>query len=159
MKKRLIAKLMGVTVLAVLAVGATPAAAAVIEFTLGSDPAVELLSYQPSTTSFTVTALLGSTSATWVQDVQTGRIFSQAVVTDTAPPTITTTTFSDVLAASESIDSTKIIPTITGTFEFESASMTVSSAVPEPSTWAMMLVGFAGLGFAFRRSRRKLATA
>jgi hypothetical protein len=29
-----------------------------------------------------------------------------------------------------------------------------SSAVPEPSTWAMMLLGFAGLGFAFRQSLR-----
>lgn len=27
----------------------------------------------------------------------------------------------------------------------------LSSAVPEPATWAMMLVGFAGLGFAARR--------
>lgn len=26
--------------------------------------------------------------------------------------------------------------------------------VPEPSTWAMLILGFAGLGFAFRRSRR-----
>jgi CHRD domain/PEP-CTERM motif len=32
------------------------------------------------------------------------------------------------------------------------------SAVPEPSTWAMMLLGFAGLGFAFR-SRRKVSFA
>jgi hypothetical protein len=31
------------------------------------------------------------------------------------------------------------------------------AAVPEPSTWAMMLLGFAGLGFAFRRSQRKAA--
>jgi hypothetical protein len=30
--------------------------------------------------------------------------------------------------------------------------------VPEPSTWAMMLVGFAGLGFAgYRASRRAVA--
>ena len=35
----------------------------------------------------------------------------------------------------------------------------VVAAVPEPSTWAMMLLGFAGLGFAFHRSRRKLAAA
>jgi PEP-CTERM motif len=38
-----------------------------------------------------------------------------------------------------------------------SGSVTVQSVtpgVPEPSTWAMMLLGFAGLGFAFRRSRR-----
>jgi hypothetical protein len=32
----------------------------------------------------------------------------------------------------------------------------ISSTVPEPSTWAMMLIGFAGLGFAFRQSRRKV---
>ena len=31
--------------------------------------------------------------------------------------------------------------------------------VPEPSTWAMMLLGFAGLGFAFRQSRRKVSFA
>jgi hypothetical protein len=30
-----------------------------------------------------------------------------------------------------------------------------TGAGPEPSTWAMMLIGFAGLGFAFRQSRRK----
>ena len=31
-------------------------------------------------------------------------------------------------------------------------------AVPEPSTWAMMLLGFAGLGYAgFRRSRQPVA--
>jgi hypothetical protein len=30
-----------------------------------------------------------------------------------------------------------------------------ASAVPEPSTWAMMLIGFAGLGFAgFRRAQK-----
>jgi hypothetical protein len=32
-------------------------------------------------------------------------------------------------------------------------------AVPEPATWAMMLIGFAGLGFAFRQSRRKVSFA
>jgi hypothetical protein len=38
-----------------------------------------------------------------------------------------------------------------------------SGGVPEPSTWAMMLIGFAGLGFkAYRRTKRNttaLATA
>ena len=30
----------------------------------------------------------------------------------------------------------------------------IKSAVPEPSTWAMMLLGFAGLGYAgFRKAR------
>jgi hypothetical protein len=35
------------------------------------------------------------------------------------------------------------------------ADPNVVPGVPEPSTWAMMLIGFAGLSFAFRRSRRK----
>jgi hypothetical protein len=35
----------------------------------------------------------------------------------------------------------------------------VATAVPEPSTWAMMLIGFLGLGFAFRQSRRKASFA
>jgi hypothetical protein len=29
--------------------------------------------------------------------------------------------------------------------------------VPEPSTWAMMLLGFAGIGFVYRRRRSRLA--
>jgi hypothetical protein len=35
----------------------------------------------------------------------------------------------------------------------------ISGAVPEPGTWAMMLMGFVGLGFAFRQSRRKVSFA
>jgi hypothetical protein len=37
-------------------------------------------------------------------------------------------------------------------------NVTVSS-IPEPATWAMMLLGFAGLGFVFRQSRRKVSFA
>jgi hypothetical protein len=33
----------------------------------------------------------------------------------------------------------------------------VSGAVPEPSTWAMMLLGFGGIGFTMRRSKRRTA--
>jgi hypothetical protein len=35
----------------------------------------------------------------------------------------------------------------------------IAAAIPEPSTWAMMLLGFAGLGFVFRQSRRKVSFA
>jgi PEP-CTERM motif len=38
-------------------------------------------------------------------------------------------------------------------------SVVVSTGVPEPSTWAMMVLGFAGLGFAAFRQGRKTSTA
>lgn len=42
---------------------------------------------------------------------------------------------------------------LTGTF-------TMNAAVPEPATWAMMILGFAGLGFmAYRRRQNGAATA
>jgi PEP-CTERM motif len=38
------------------------------------------------------------------------------------------------------------------------AGQLVVSIVPEPSTWAMMVIGFAGLGFAgYRRAREPRA--
>jgi hypothetical protein len=36
---------------------------------------------------------------------------------------------------------------------------TVLGTVPEPSAWAMIAIGFAGLGFLGVRGRRKAATA
>jgi fibro-slime domain-containing protein len=40
------------------------------------------------------------------------------------------------------------------------ANVTVNPAVPEPSTWAMMLIGFAGLGFAgYKQARRRSVAA
>jgi hypothetical protein len=42
---------------------------------------------------------------------------------------------------------------------YGSGDFVLGGAIPEPSTWAMMLVGFAGLGFAgYRSSRRCAAT-
>ncbi len=40
---------------------------------------------------------------------------------------------------------------------FSSANMAFSSAVPEPSTWAMLLLGFAGIGFLTYRRKSKPA--
>ena len=38
--------------------------------------------------------------------------------------------------------------------------VTVLTGTPEPSTWAMMVIGFAGLGFAgYRRAKAKAAFA
>jgi PEP-CTERM motif len=38
-------------------------------------------------------------------------------------------------------------------------NVTTLAAVPEPSTWAMMLIGFASLGFVGYRASRKSAAA
>ena len=41
-----------------------------------------------------------------------------------------------------------------------SGDATFTATIPEPSTWAMMLLGFAGLGFAgYRRSRKAVSIA
>jgi hypothetical protein len=43
-------------------------------------------------------------------------------------------------------------------FEFDNVVAGGASAVPEPSTWAMLLLGFAGLGYAgWRRSKGPIA--
>jgi hypothetical protein len=71
-----------------------------------------------------------------------------------APPTILhavagLTTFSET---------EKFVITFTGAGGVEANSQ-IAVAVPEPATWGMMLLGFAGLAFAFRQSRRKVSFA
>jgi PEP-CTERM motif len=48
---------------------------------------------------------------------------------------------------------------ITGQGPFNAAFSVSGTTVPEPSTWAMMLLGFAGLSFAGYRQARKAAAA
>jgi hypothetical protein len=41
-----------------------------------------------------------------------------------------------------------------GTFKVDDYTVTIAAAVPEPTTWAMMLLGFAGIGFTAYRKKR-----
>ena len=41
-----------------------------------------------------------------------------------------------------------------GSSEYVTATSSAVAAVPEPATWAMMIAGFGGVGFAMRRSRK-----
>jgi hypothetical protein len=74
------------------------------------------------------------------------------------------------LGTSVATGTDELVHTLTGAngafafYNFEATAgnvlvASVSGAVPEPATWAMMLIGFAGLGFAFRQSRRKVSFA
>jgi hypothetical protein len=47
----------------------------------------------------------------------------------------------------------------TTAFQTEILLSSDADAVPEPATWTMMLLGFAGLGFVFTQSWRKVSMA
>ena len=38
-------------------------------------------------------------------------------------------------------------------YELQSGTLSLAGAVPEPSTWAMMFVGFLGIGFLASRKK------
>jgi hypothetical protein len=60
----------------------------------------------------------------------------------------------------EVINSLTLTDSTGSIFSFEHNRIeTAASAVPEPATWGMMLLGFVGLTFAFRQRRRKVACA
>lgn len=69
-----------------------------------------------------------------------------------------TTTAYFALLGSGTATQTLSAATLTGTLTYDytpaPAGLPASAAVPEPSTWAMMLVGLAGLGYAAVRRKR-----
>jgi hypothetical protein len=71
--------------------------------------------------------------------------------------TFTATSPTEVLSflASSNVGSVNLPPVAL----LDGVSLSTPSSTPEPSTWAMMLLGFAGLGYAGYRSRRVAATA
>ena len=48
---------------------------------------------------------------------------------------------------------------VVGAFADLSLDGNITTGIPEPTTWAMMLIGFAGLGFAGYRSRKAVSLA
>jgi len=52
----------------------------------------------------------------------------------------------------------RIVITFNGGASFVQTNSEISSAVPEPSTWAMMILGFLGVGFLANRRRKQGAS-
>ncbi len=141
------------------AVCATPAGAAVFEFTLGSEPEVTLSSFALSEhgPAFGATARLDASTAKWVQDAATAKVFETAEVTVTVSGSVRTFDFSGVSAVSVSENTFGDRPTISAIFAYRTLSR---PTVPEPSTWAMLLLGGGALaigGHCASRTRRSCA--
>jgi hypothetical protein len=141
---------------------ATPAGAAVFEFTLGSEPEVTLSSFELGLDHepyFAVSARLDATTAKWVEDAATAKLFENAEVTVTSAQSVLTFDFSSVTAATASEETEGDAPTISAIFAYRAISGPVT-AVPEPSTWAMLLLGAGGLAIGrHRASRRRRGSA
>lgn len=69
--------------------------------------------------------------------------------------------FDIIAGAGESYTSASFSTTNGGFADFKQLRLVLANStgpVPEPATWAMMLLGFGGIGFAMRRSQRNKAT-
>jgi hypothetical protein len=114
-----------------------------LTFTLlsGSFTAAEfnLLSGDPTSFDVVLTALGGGTATIHVDNANGSNIF-------------------DIIAgAGESYTSASFSTTSPAGFTtFKQLRLVLApGGVPEPGTWAMMLLGFGGIGFAMRRSRKQ----
>jgi hypothetical protein len=67
--------------------------------------------------------------------------------------------FATVLGLGTFSETEKFVVTFTGPAAFQGNVQILASAVPEPATWGMMLLGFLGLGAAFRMKRRTAVLA
>jgi hypothetical protein len=119
-----------------------------ITATFAPSPAVGLLvdeGYAGTTGYLDITAYSGSTEVASLTDYPTNGLDVFSFVGFSGLGNITSVT----------IDTSAY-----GSPEFPGIALVESSAVlvPEPSTWAMMLLGFAGLGYAGYRSSRKAAS-
>jgi hypothetical protein len=67
--------------------------------------------------------------------------------------------FMTIIAQGDETISSIAFNSTAGFDSFQQPRISGVSAIPEPSTWVMMLLGFAGLSFAFRQSRRRVSFA
>jgi hypothetical protein len=109
------------------------------------------------TVSSTLCSLVGNFSVTFTATISGGAFNGDPVFAVFSP----TTNFTGGFVGWEGLDQTGLSETSfdehSGTFSGTMAIIQIGTpppGVPEPSTWAMMMFGFAGLGFAGYRSRK-----
>jgi hypothetical protein len=99
--------------------------------------------------------VVGNFSVTIHGTILGGAFNGDPIVTTFSP----TTNFTGGFVGWEGLNPTGLSETTydnhTGTFSGTMAQIAIGTEAPEPSTWAMMLLGFAGLGFAGYRGSRK----
>jgi len=120
----------------------------------------------PNTLSQTFSDTVGTmlTASGWVTGNGTGElqfVFDGVNYTDVVAPTAPYTQYSFNVTATGNDTFGITFSDQPSFFAFDSFSVTSAavSAVPEPSTWAMMIVGFSGLGFMAYRRRNGMMLA
>jgi hypothetical protein len=105
--------------------------------------------------TFTVDGLVNDPGPTTESTFADGALLAS----HTFPVALLDGSFGPVSAATGAFtsDETQFAINFTAASQSFGGSAQLTTGVPEPSTWAMMLVGFAGLGFAAYRQRTKLA--
>jgi hypothetical protein len=113
--------------------------------------------------TFTVNNLIGTPGPTTLNDyfngttntlgtILTGATFPAGVTNETVGPTPNT------IGPALTADAQQYLITFSSPIESANDTIqltTAGHAIPEPSTWAMMLLGIAGLGFVGYRASRK----
>jgi hypothetical protein len=126
-----------------------------------SDPAADVITVDGLVLNGVSFSGEASYSTTAQESVQLSRVslLSRVPILRTVSFTVTDIGLGVSPAADDNPQSLGITATLTpfGSVALNGNGIENVSAVPEPSTWAMMLLGFAGLGFAGYRASRKTA--
>jgi hypothetical protein len=122
------------------------------------DASFILVQYQLDGSSTWLNALMGDTTNAFAQAGSTLRDYQITGTAGEAINTIRVSTCATSLVSSCNVSGTGA-GTGAGIFLFKQNSINLATnpppPVPEPATWGMMLLGFAGIGMAVRRGRKR----